>query len=1171
MINAEKLVLMLARKKVISRELKEGLLERIAQSPAPLPADVFAQRLVDRGIITQMISENILRILNEGENAAAATPTAAPTSPPKKQGGLLKPPKLPTQSPPRPKQETPLADPFADFGSELDAELPPLPENADEAFGLPSRSSSKRGKFKKGKANPWDSKLLLYGGVGILVMILSCILLYYAIYRRGADEYLSAANAARESGNYHEAIKEYGDYLKYFPNHSGVPEATVLLSLSKMRLITDSKNDWPGALIVAKEEIAKILQQPDYRKEAEPEFTAMLPTIAENLALGAKEKKDEKLLADAEEAMRLIEKHVPVSSQPVGRLQEARKNINYTKEALAIDDHLATAVGEVGTLLQNEDISGAYKVMDDLRDKYGSIENDSRFTEILRSICGGEKRAVKFYGADAAVQAKTNASGPDHSEEARSVVVLANRKVFKPDTTQTPRTLFVYASGSVFAVRNTDGTILWKKTVGGSLLTTDRAPAVIPLPLSNDKEDVLLVDYRTWEILRLDSVSGELRFRLTLGEPFRLAELTPNKVVSTLYLTTESGKCFQIDLESGRIVGGLQFPQQMNVAPLVDETNNRLLQLAHRSTLFLCPCPFDGGTPQAGSIESLYLGHQPGAIRTAPFLFGPYLLIAQKNATNGTTLQVYEIVKSADGAETGTVLKSVQSIPLQGAVETAPVVDKKRLFLASDAGIVYLFQLEDDPAAKTPLKLLAEGAPEDKGAGKAEQREVPRYLGLFGSNLWVSGQELIAYEIQASRNRLTPLRITDPLTSTTAPLRRIENTVYRTFQYKGQSGTAVKAFALEDGAPLWETQLADPLVAEPTYDSTAKTVRAVTQSGKLYQFSLSDSGRITILDKPVADRENEKRGEPIQALVPLTGGFEAWIERESIGKAIPIYDSSPSNPLQFRSIPISSQIQATPIALGNGLLVPFANGQVFFYNPKTGKPICEEPFADRLSPSVASRWSAPLMLLPDKTQASNRPEFLILDEGQSVLYRVGVESEGKKYRFRTVSKLGEIPLQSNVVLGMGGTAYVFSQSNGIVQEVPLEKMRPGRLFELGNKITWGPYAVVGKDAPQIVLATSDRRLHLISANDSDVGTKIRQIEIPDVFPQGKPLFHENRLVFNSYEGSLYQVDPTANTATALRETDVSTLLGPVFFDERLCTTGEDGCLYVFPLRGDVVK
>ncbi len=1150
MINAEKLVLLLARKKVISRELKDGLLERIAQSPTPLPADLFAQRLVDRGIITQMISENILRILNEEENAAASAPAPAP----KKQTGLPKPPKPPAPSASRLKP-----DPFAATDSQLDAELPPLSqESADEAFGLPSGPSSRKVKFKKGRANPWDSKLLLYGGVGILVMILSCILLYYAIYRRGADEYLNAANTARESGSYHEAIKEYGDYLKYFPNHSGVPEATVLLSLSKMRLITDSKSDWPGALAVAKEEIAKIVQQPDYRKEAEPEFTAMLPTIAENLALAAKDKKDGKLLADAEEAMQLIRKHVPVSSQPVDRIQKIQVNIDFTKREIAKDGRLATVQNEVETLLQSDDISGAYEKMVDLQIEYPGIENDSRFTESLQSISGDEKRAVKLYGPGAAVQTNTTENATERSEEARSVVILANRKVFKSDTTQTPRTLFVYASGSVFAVRSTDGTILWKKTVGGSLLTTDRAPAVMPLAVSDDREDVLLVDYRTWEIQRLDSVSGELRFRLTIGEPFRLAEWAPNKAVSTLYLTTESGKCFQIDVDSGRIDGFLQFPQKTNVAPLFDETNNRLLQLAHRTTLFLCPCPFDGGTPQAGSIESLYLGHLPGAIRTAPFLFGPYLLIAQKIATDGTMLQVYEIAKSA----TGTELKPVQSISLRGTVETAPVVDKRRLFLASDAGIVYLFQLEDDPAAKTPLKLLAEGAPENKGPEKDEQRGIPRYLGLFGPNLWVSGQELIAYEIQPSRSRLVPLRITDPLTSTVAPLRWIDDTVYRTFQYKGQSGTVVKAFSLEDGAPLWETQLADPLVEEPTYDSATKTVRAVTQSGKLYHFPLPENGRTTV-DKPMADLESEKRGEPIRALVPLPGGFEAWIERESIGKAIPIYDPSPSNPRQFRFIPISEPIQATPIAFGNGLLTPFASGKVAFYNPKTGAPFCA-PFAVQLSPSDASRWSAPLMLPADKTQTSSRPEFLILDEGQSVLYRIGVETEAGKSRFRTVSKLEDLPHQSNVILEMGGMAFVFSTKNGTIEEVLLEKASLGRLFELGNRITWGPYPVGEKDASHIVMATSDQRLHWVSTNESGGGTKIKQIEIPDIFPQGKPLFHGNRFVFSSYEGTLYQVDPSGNNATVFRETGVSTMLGPVFFDDQPCSTGKDGCLYVFP-------
>ncbi|MCL2304262.1 MAG: PQQ-like beta-propeller repeat protein [Planctomycetaceae bacterium] len=1139
MINAEKLVQLLARKRVVSPELAEGLLKRIAQSKTPISAEAFAKQLVDRGTITRAIADNVLRILDqEDELSFVLEENPVPKT-------LPKPPPQKPVSPPKPsvRENVPLAFPTDLLGA-LDDSLPGSPV-----------SSTKKARFKKAATNPWDSKLLLYGGGGILLLLMLSTLLYFAIYRRGADEYLNAANAARDSGNYSEAMKEYADYLKNFPNHTGAVEATIRLSLSRMRLITDAKNDWHGALTVAKEEIAKIVLQPDYRKEAEPELTAMLPTIAENLALLAKDKKDVNLLADAEEAMLLIQKYVPVSSQPVDRIQKAQVNIDFTKREIAKDERLVTLGEEIRTALENADISSAYEKMTGLQIEYPGIENDSRFVELLKQISENEKQAVRFVERNTPAASETTAdNSQDHREDAQNVIILANRKVAESNATQAVRSLYVYATGSVFAVRSTDGKILWKKTVGGSSLSRDRTPSVIPLPVSAEKEDVLLVDYRTWELVRLDAVSGDVRFRVKIGEPFRLAGLTPNKVLSTLYLTTESGKCFPIDVQSGQVVGHFQFPQKTNVAPFVDETNKRILQLAFRTTLYVCPLK-GTATEDTQPMESLYLGHLPGTIRTAPFLFGPYLLTARQTGPGSTALQVYEIAQTTAGAETKLELKPVQSLPLRGAVETAPVVDGRRLFLATNAGIVYLFQWDDDPTAKVPLKLLAEGAPNEGAGSENDQRSSPRYLGLFDRNLWVAGQELIAYEVQQSRNRLVPLRITDSLTTTLAPLWRIENTVFRTFRYQGQSGTVIKAFSLADGKPLWETQLADPFVEEPTYHSETKTVRAVTQSGKLYRFPLPSGGAKTLVfDKPIADLESEKRGEPVRALVPLAGELEAWIETKMIGKSVAIYDPNPTNPRPFRFIPTAEKIQTTPVAFGDGLLTPLRNGAILFFDPKTGKPFCE-PFAVKLSPTEISQWSAPVVL-------AGKPEFLVLEQSQSVLYRVAVEKEGDKNRFCVAAKSDQIPERSDQLLASGETAFVFSTKAGTAQEVALARMSLGRIHDFGNAIVWGPYEIGESDSSRIVLATSARKLFSITAKNGE--TAMGEWELLDAVPRGKPILRDNRIIFMSLDGTSFQADSNTNTVTPLRETGVPTELGPFFFERQTGCVGRDGCIYLFP-------
>lgn len=1185
MIRAETFVKRLTQEKIISREFADGLLERLAQSSQTVPADLFAKRLVERGVITQAICDHILELLEHAEQAKKARKAKVEKKTP------------PTSSPFDEIEEEPGPSLTADdpFGPPSESES----KNQIDESTVPAVFRSKRTKFKKTAANPWDSKLLLYGIAGIVIMFVLGITLFYAIYRRGAEEYLNAANAARDSGNYTEAIKEYEDYIKFFPNHTQINEATIRLSLSKMRLITDSKSDWSRALSIAKEEIAKIVLQPDYRPEAEPEFTAILPTIAENLANGAKSKKDAKLLAEAEEAMLLVQKHVPLSAQPVDRLHRIQVDIDFTKREIAKDERLVAVAKEVENLLQQPSqesnaVASAYEKTVALQTEYAGIEKDDRFLEILQNIARNENRGIRFESGEQYTAHSSPAADPgaEKVEAIKDYVILADRKAQTDSATRSERTLFVYANGTVFALRSTDGKILWKKTIGGSAWTVDNSPTVFPVSVAADnpagsQEEAFLIDYRTWELLRMDAQTGNIRFHCRIGEPFRLMDIPSNRAISSIFLATYSGQCFQIDANSGKVLGVVRFPQTTNVAPLVDFENNRLIQIAHRTSLYLYPLQRNSGEllfDAAAKAESLYLGHLPGTIRTTPFFFGPYLLVARQSQPNDSELCIYELKKGGQSNENsennndaekanGYSLSLVQTIPLQGKIDTPPLIDGKQLFLATDSGRVALFVLNDAPAASSasqPIQLIAETASTTTAAtntAPTTQRmwDSSRYLGLFDGHLWVSDNELTAFEVQQSRKRLVSIRKSDPMTPTIAPLRRIDDTVFRMFRYRGQNAVAVKALALADGKTLWETLLAVPCVQEPTYNAETKMLRCVTETGKLYEIPAekTNSG-LLVVDKPFANLGGERRGSPIRFLIPLANSMEAWIERDLLSKTIPIFDPLPNNPRQFRFIPMNEKMQADPIAFGTGLLVPLSNGKITLFDPQTGGMLAD-PFFVKLSPTDVSQWSTPL-----NVTGGTRPTFLILDQRQQTLYRVVAERNTggtRKIKLSIVSQTSVSDLDrerdSNQIVQIGEIALIFSLKKGTAQEVQLDpttlEMRLGKIHDFTAEIVWGPF----HDDGFIFFATSEHRLHILSIKDGAISEQKKAV--PDFSLIGRPFVSGNQSWFLSSGGALWTVnlDNVSDTNAPLRETGIPAVSGPIRFENRFCVPGKDGCLYFF--------
>ena len=128
----------------------------------------------------------------------------------------------------------------------------------------------------------------------------------------------------------------------------------------------------------------------------------------------------------------------------------------------------------------------------------------------------------------------------------------------------------------------------------------------------------MVVDQQYHELLLLNKATGEIRWRTELGEPF----LPPSFDDDQIVVTTESGKIFRINRNSGKAEAAAQLPQTANVNSLVANRDPYIYQPGLYSNLYVL------SNQDFTCREVFYLGHYRGSITIPPQSWSGYILIA---------------------------------------------------------------------------------------------------------------------------------------------------------------------------------------------------------------------------------------------------------------------------------------------------------------------------------------------------------------------------------------------------------------------------------------------------------------------------------------------------------------------------------------------------------------
>lgn len=1162
---AEDYLELLLRKNFITPEKGDELYELIAPMPKSIPADVFAERLVEQEILTAPLARALLQqLLSDGPPVSPVTPSREPTPTPTPTStstaeSFFPPPPPPPSS--RPVEQGTLAR-----GPEQPTEAPATESIPDAILGkaesqLPGRRFSQK---KKKSNNTWDTKLILFGGAGLLVLLLASVFLTGSLTRRGADKLLEKGNQAFQRGEASQAIIDYTEYLKKYPNHSGISTARIRLALSRIRLLVDTRSDWLETFDTTIKEIGTVENEPAFFEESKAELAVLLPKIAAGLAEQAEEKKSVQHAECSEKMLQLIEKLLPRSLRPFDRMAEIQVRIGQVRKQLVRDDLLRDSESRLQAALTESaqdtaSVDRCYEIVDAILEHYPELEKETRLRNMLHHISQSEHKAIRPLSIEPpSKEGEGEASVSTDCRELASLFYRTSRAAAKPtDEIRLTDHVLVRAAGTLFGLRASDGIPVWKKPLPSDPSTDPLHPvsrsgrilyATKTTPEEPDR--ALLLDSDRGSVELLDASTGKTLWRWALGEPLLFAEnivLTSDRRI-VLAGTTPSGKLLILTLDRNDGAGehrieAMQLPQKVDSAPVIDATGRRVYQFAARDTLYVI------SPNEPTNNRSVYIGQKPSSIRVPPIVMGSNLLLVLQKKADECELVVCR--PDASGEESPS-----PGFAVTGLVDTPPVVSGNFVAVVSDNGEIYLLENTNDRAR--PIRQVARGS-----SGDSLRQRAVRFIALDEKNIWIADHQLTRYELQPSQGRLLPQNALQKNIATLSRPFSSGGVLYHTFYRSGQRGggnesiepgeACIGAVSLKDRSLCWETEPAETILQEPRNVPGRGTLVA-TSGGRIFSIDPArEAGPSFSGDPAMMMRPDAFGGVPLGNVIPIPGGLEAWVprigavseKRRTVENRLLLFcDPKASAATRFRSLHLPASLVASPILFHDKLLVPLKNGRIILVDPQSGDSAAA-PFVSDRAPNESPFWGTPVL-------SSDGMTVLVADhradrDGKHKLYKIILEGEEDEKKLVAPNPISlERPPVANVA-SLGKDIVL------VDDRMMLRTFREnGDTTEqkLTSPLAWGPCTV----GDTVLWSTSDSNLHAISAEGTVLSASLS-------IPVGKPFVDDGGVLLNSADGILWKIEVNGLKTVFKKETGLRPCVGPMKIDGTILLSCRDGSVY----------
>jgi len=965
-----------------------------------------------------------------------------------------------------------------------------------------TKSRKKRTK----RENEWDSPLLLYGGGGLVLLILAGVVIGFLLNREDADAILKQAGDYFDQGSYTQSISQYQRFVEDYPNHPEFSQANVHLGMARLWKAANSTSDFATALETAQQVIEEIEDEQEFHL-AQEDLASLLPKIAKGLAEQAEQSDQTKLIQQRVEqslaALGLCNntKYIPRTFRNEVLLEATKDTLNRVELNRERNGELDQALADIDASIAGGDCGAAYAIHQKLLKAHPTLMSSETLAAKVLEIAQAEQSVISF------VAQKVDAETVPRPSAVVASLSLAQRS--GEAAQDVSGTIAVRVDGALFGLQASDGTLLWRRSVG-------KAPNSFAVPLPED--DLLVVDANTNELLRLVGSTGELVWRQSFDSPIARPVLLGDR----LLVASHSGKLHVLQLAGGEHLGYVQFGQPLRLPPAVGRQGEQIYVVGEHSSLY---------TLSADDFSCLgvhYLGHARGSVLVPPAIVLNKLIVAENSGVETSQLRVLEVDDS--GAVSGELTRR----RLHGLVITPLLTASRRLVALTSSGQIGVFEV----GAGQSKQAFTEIASRNATGGEP----IARFGLLHAGRLWVAGRELNQMAIVPTGNRLPVQNLDRNYTSDTFDhaLQTAGNLLIHVRRPENQAGVLVGAMETSSGTPQWETELAVPLAGAPAVDARHRQITTVSASGDYRRFDRA------ALERRVQNRQAAAATQADRFSL-LTEGVDLGQGRLVIGsngsrRLLHVRPDKAQRALQPIELPAPQGCR--PVPWGDGFVVPTTIGQVFYYDAEGGQSLCA-PFQPPLTPETEHPW-----LTPAVYAAADR-SLLVLSDGVASIFLLQLTQQPQPH----LSAAAEAPIgptRLNTRLAVLGELVCAGNEQGELACFGLPDLAAKPAVELGSEVAWGPFALGNR----LLLATHSGELICL---DSQPQIAWRQ-PLARGLLDAPPVAVGDEVLLLWREGALSRIRLADGSETAHLLLDESIVAGPIPVGEQWLLTSADGTL-----------
>lgn len=979
-------------------------------------------------------------------------------------------------------------------------------------------------------ADPRQVKLVLMSW-GVAVFALFAVLTaFWAFSSPGSAELRQEAEEAVMAEDYRKAIGVYDKFLKHYP---GTNDIRLLRSLAELRLAekeATAAGDWTAAVEVAKTQV-KSLPKDKERIDSDvlQKFGITLAKIGEGLAQQVQAHPDKDSVGRLQSVVKTLEENIPEINRPTKMLDEMKGILQHGIQEVAIRQELDRTVEAIRDSAKAVEVQAAYTAYHDFVQSNPERTDDVRLTDAMKQVSAVQQKEIKL------VEKLLPAARQERPSGMLAAMPLAVQPVKGELAEGRGKLFFVVEQGTAYGLNAATGKTLWRRFVA----LDPKLPAVTAMPITGPTtSDVVLCDPVHQELLRVQGATGELLWRLVIGQPI-IAE--PVQAGKWLLLLTKDQRLLLIDPATGDSPRYFQLPQAVRLPPVVDAVHRLIFLVAEHSNLIVLSMDqLDGGQVDKGQLDMgqcrqvFHVGHETGKIAASPAIVGDFLLLPVNDAPSDAKICLFSIFQDKEGEP----LMPMQTIRLAGYIDIAPVAFGRGAAVVTAQGS--LFVLDQNKAGnKLPFQVVA-------SKPVSLEEKATHYALSASRSFWVADRHLTRYAVHADEQR--KVRIVPEATillgmEFVRPPRIDGGTMFQVLQKSGMPGVTVSAFSLEKKEAVWQTWLAAPLVSEPTLGAGKLT--AVTKSGGIFRAPLDGLKPLEKPWEPVLTIDSSQLMKPLSSLLPLPGEMCALTSGGDTTQIV-IYDPKEQDK-QLRNVFSPKKMSMGPGAFAGSLLTPCVNGQVFLLDPEA-----RGEMAKPLEPAVKGvgswNWRTPIAV-DDK--------LAVLCDGDSRLMVINISTDTEKALGEVASATTKNGLVSPIAV-LGNSVYVVDSTNKLLS-FELPNLSQGKSQVLGSRCVWGPQRV-GKlvlvATEKGSLPTEPGRLYAINEQQQVVWQSI----LGHGPLAGTPHLSGDEIFLSARTGMVWRI--SAADGKELGKVDAGCLLGtgPLVVGSRVIVGGHEGSL-----------